>query len=67
MAKGDIEGVKIRHLSCKSDCVLAVSDEGDLFGYVDANQNTRVLFSVGYELYMSWLNRICKIGVMVSM
>ena len=31
--KGDIQGVKIRDISAKVDCVLALSDEGDLFGW----------------------------------
>ncbi|GIX86018.1 RCC1-like G exchanging factor-like protein [Caerostris extrusa] len=33
LVKGDIEGEKIIQLSCAGDCVLAVSDEGDVFGW----------------------------------
>ncbi|XP_035207669.1 RCC1-like G exchanging factor-like protein isoform X2 [Stegodyphus dumicola] len=31
--KGDIEGEKIVQISCAADCVLAVSDKGDVFGW----------------------------------
>ncbi|KAL4218003.1 Williams-Beuren syndrome chromosome region 16 protein [Mactra antiquata] len=31
--KGDIDGVKIVNLASTADCVLAVSDNGDLFGW----------------------------------
>ncbi|CAL1273742.1 unnamed protein product [Larinioides sclopetarius] len=33
LVKGDIEGEKITQLSCAADCVLAVSDKGDVFGW----------------------------------
>lgn len=33
LVKGDIEGEKIVQLSCAADCVLAVSDKGDVFGW----------------------------------
>lgn len=31
--KGDIDGVKIIDVASTADCVLAVSDSGDLFGW----------------------------------
>ncbi|KAH3780909.1 hypothetical protein DPMN_158734, partial [Dreissena polymorpha] len=31
--KGDIDGVKIRDIACRADCVLAVSEAGDVFGW----------------------------------
>ena len=31
--KGDIEGVKIKDISAKVDCVLALSHDGELFGW----------------------------------
>ncbi|XP_054714057.1 RCC1-like G exchanging factor-like protein [Uloborus diversus] len=33
LVKGDIEGERIVQLSCSADCVLAVSDKGDVFGW----------------------------------
>jgi len=33
LVKGDIENEKIVQLSCAADCVLAVSDKGDAFGW----------------------------------
>ena len=40
--RGDIEGVKIKQLACKSDCVLAVSEDGDLFGWENAQYCLKV-------------------------
>lgn len=31
--KGDIEDVKITDIASRADCVLAVSDSGDVFGW----------------------------------
>ena len=31
--KGDIEGVKIKDISAKVDCVLALSEDGEVFGW----------------------------------
>jgi len=39
LVRGDITGVKIRQISCKADCVLAVSEEGDLFGWGNSEYN----------------------------
>ncbi|GAB1606706.1 RCC1-like G exchanging factor-like protein [Argonauta hians] len=37
--KGDIEGVNITQVACSGDCVLAVSAEGDLFGWGNSEYN----------------------------
>ena len=31
--KGDLEGVNIVDIACRTDCALAVSDSGDVFGW----------------------------------
>ena len=37
--KGEIQGVKINQIASTGDCVLAVSDEGDVFGWGNSEYN----------------------------
>ena len=39
LVKGDIQGEKIVQVSCASDCVLALSDKGEVFGWGNSEYN----------------------------
>ncbi|CAI9721390.1 Hypothetical predicted protein [Octopus vulgaris] len=43
--KGDIEGVNIKQIACSGDCVLALSDEGDVFGWGNSEYNQLALIT----------------------
>ena len=54
--KGDIEGVKIKDISAKVDCVLALSDNGELFGW--GNSEYHQLSMVTQETQVSVPRRL---------
>lgn len=43
LVKGDIENENIVQLSCAADCVLAVSDKGDVFGWGNSEYKQLIL------------------------
>lgn len=54
--KGDIEGVKIKDISAKVDCVLALSVDGELFGW--GNSEYHQLSMVTQETQVSMPRRL---------
>ena len=54
--KGDIEGMKIKDISAKVDCVLALSDNGELFGW--GNSEYHQLSMVTQETQVSVPRRL---------
>lgn len=43
--KGDLEGERIVQIACSADCVLALSDKGDVFGWGNSEYNQLALIT----------------------